>query len=220
MKKITTLFLAGVAIIPAAASAQNADRVDRWYVRPLTARFIFDEAASVAIGGQQVAGTSAKVDDNTSPGVEMGYFMTPEISVSATIGLPPKTSVTATGTLASFGKLGSVRYGPGIYTLNYHFGRPGGIRPYVGAGINWTIIFRSEDAALKNLHARNTTGPVVKVGIEAPETPHIGIFVAGAKAWTSSNVTFDAPTPEGLVPGSAKLTLNPLVVYGGLSVHF
>jgi len=208
------------ACLLASVAAAQTGNEGRFYLRTGPAQIMFDEGAEVTIAGEPVPGADARLEDNTGLAVELGYHISPRISVAATVGVPMTTTLTAAGSLAGAGELGSVKYGPGIYTVRYHFDSPGPIRPYVGAGVNWTIIFESRDGGLQNVDAKDTFGPVITAGLDIPINERMGVFAAVAKAWTSSDVTFDFPTPAGLVPGTSKVQLDPLVIYGGIQVRF
>ncbi len=142
------------------------------------------------------------------------------MSVAATVGVPPTSTLTASGTLAGAGTLGKVTYGPGLYSVRYHFGRPGGVRPYIGGGLNWTIIFKTEDGVLKDFRTSNTVGPAITGGIDVPLNERIGVFGAASKVWTSTNARFRLGTPNGFVPGTARVQLNPLIAQVGLQYRF
>ena len=215
---LTGLFL----IIPMAAQAQQSDRDHqrRFYVRLGAARIIFDEKADVKLAGQTLPGANATASNNNGISLDIGYFLTPDLSVAATVGVPPTSTLTASGTLAGAGTLGKVTYGPGLYTLRYHFGRPDGVRPYIGGGLNWTIIFKTEDGVLKDFRTSNTVGPAITGGIDVPLKERIGVFGAVSKVWTSTNARFRLDTPNGLVPGTARVQLNPLIAQVGLQYRF
>ncbi|EIZ79651.1 hypothetical protein WSK_1731 [Novosphingobium sp. Rr 2-17] len=202
------------------AEAQTADRPERFYIRVGPGFVDFDEDAKVKIAGQPLAGANGTLSDNVTAGVELGYFITPDISVAATVGVPPTTKLTAAGTLAGAGTLGKVTYGPGVYTARYHFGRPRGVRPYIGGGFSWTIIFGTKDGVLQDVKVENATGPAVTWGIDVPINRKFGLFASGIKTWTSANSRFTLPTPGGSAPGTARLQLNPLILYGGIQYRF
>lgn len=215
--------LAGLVLLwPAVATAQSStpDQPRRFYVRLGAARIVFDEKADVALAGQPLAGADATASNNYGVSLDIGYFLTPNLSVAATVGVPPTSTLTAAGTLAGAGTLGKVTYGPGIYTLRYHIGHPGKIRPYVGGGLNWTIIFKTEDGVLRDFRTSNTLGPAVTGGIDVPVNDRIGIFGAVTKVWTSTNARFRLATPDGVVPGTARVRLDPLVAQAGLQYRF
>jgi outer membrane protein len=211
-----------VLLLPSAAQAQQSDRDHqrRFYLRLAAARVIFDEKADVKLAGQVLSGANATASSNNGVSIELGYFLTPDVSIAATVGVPPTSTLTASGTLAGAGTLGKVTYGPGLYSLRYHLGRPGGVRPYIGGGLNWTIIFKTEDGVLKDFRTTNTVGPAITGGIDVPINARIGIFGAASKVWTSTNARFRLGTPGGLVPGTARVQLNPLIVQLGLQYRF
>lgn len=94
------------------------------------------------------------------------------------------------------------------------------MRPYFGCGLNWTIIFKTEDGVVKDFRTSNTVGPAATGGIDVPINERIGVFGAVSKVWTSTNARFRLDTPGGLVPGTARVQLNPLIAQVGLQYHF
>lgn len=215
--------LAGLCLmLPTLAQAQQSTdgKERRFYVRLGAARIMFDEKADVKLAGQPLTGANATASNNNGISLDIGYFLTPNVSVAATVGVPPTSTLTASGTLAGAGTLGKVTYGPGLYTLRYHFGRSGGVRPYIGGGLNWTIIFKTEDGVLKDFRTSSTLGPAITGGIDVPLNERIGVFGAVSKVWTSTNARFRLDTPNGLVPGTARVQLNPLIAQVGLQYRF
>ncbi|WP_082733597.1 OmpW/AlkL family protein [Sphingobium sp. CCH11-B1] len=221
MRSFCALFAFTVGCAAGSADAQYLPVKDqKFYVRAGASRIIFDEKANVKVGGQSLEGADGTLSDNTTVVFEIGFHITPHISLAATAGAPPKTTLTAAGTLSGAGTLGKVRYAPGTYTVRYHFGKSGGIQPYLGAGFNWTIVLKNQDGLLQHIRAANTIGPAIAGGVDIPVNQRFGIFLAAMKTWTSTDVRFDLPTPAGLAPGSAHLRMNPAIAYGGVQVRF
>jgi len=81
---------------------------------------------------------------------ELGYDVTKSISVSLMSGIPVKPHVTGEGTAAPLGILGKVRYGPTIFSGQYHFPKIGKFRPYVGGGAAYAITLKNIDGTVKN----------------------------------------------------------------------
>ncbi|OAN65728.1 hypothetical protein A7X12_15565 [Sphingomonas sp. TDK1] len=218
--------LAGVALVvtslPTSAQAQEAIVASpSWYARVALGRITFDEKARVQVAGQPLVGADGTLSNNTTITAEFGYHIAPHLSVAATLGMPPETTLSAAGSLAGAGVLGKVRYAPGSYTLRYHIGASEGrVRPYVGAGVNWTIILENRDGLLRNVRASNTVGPVAIGGVDVALNRRFGAFLSVMKVYTSTNARFDMPTQAGLVPGGARLRMNPTLFQGGLQVSF
>lgn len=207
-------------VVARPAKAQDTEQPDRFYVRVGVAQFDFDESAKIELGGSPVPGGNASVQNNTAASLEIGYFLSPRISIAGTFGIPPTTTLRGAGSLEAAGDLGTVTYGPGVYTVRYHFNPGGAVRPYVGAGVNWTIIFDTEDRALQNFKTSDTFGPALTVGVEAPLNDRVSLFGAISKAWISTDSTYDLPTPGGPVPGKARVDLDPFVMNVGLQLSF
>lgn len=195
--------LAGVSMLvaPLGVRAAEPSASPRFYARLGVAHFDFRENAKIQLGGAPVPGGNATVDNNTPLSVELGYFLTPHISLAATIGVPPTTTLRGAGSLQGAGALGTVTYGPGVYTVRYHFNPEGKLRPYVGAGVNWTIVFDTDDRALQNFKTSNTFGPTVTAGVVAPVSDRFSLFGSVSKGWIKTDSTYDLATPGGLVPG-------------------
>ena len=67
---------------------------------------------------------------------------------------------TATGTT----RLGEVSHLPPTISLQYHFNPDGRVRPYVGLGVNYTLLFDEEPDALS---VDNSFGPAAQLGLDS-----------------------------------------------------
>lgn len=201
------------------ASESDAD-FKRFAFRIGYARLNWDENAKVAVAGQAVPGGDATLKNNNGIAFDLAYYFNRNVSVALALGVPPTTSLTAAGTLAGAGKLGEVTYGPAVATVRYHLTGLGPVVPYVGAGINYTKIFKTRDALLQDFRASDTVGPVINGGVDVALNRRFGLFADVKKVWTSSNTRFLLPTPAGLAPGTAKVRLDPLIINAGVSIRF
>lgn len=218
MRVVEPLAVAGTVML-ALGPAAAEDRP--FFLRLGGAHVGFDESASVSVAGAAVPGGDARLEDNWGIAIEGGYFFTPDISVSLALGVPPTTTVRGAGTLAPAGALGDVTYGPAVLSARYHFLEPGGIRPYVGAGVSYTVIFDTEDKALRNLDVDNALGPALVAGVDVPISGRWGAYVDAKKIWARTDATFDLPvSATATAPGKTRLTLDPLVVSAGISFRF
>lgn len=212
------------ASAPAASSslAQTgpANEFRRWIVRGGVAFLSWDEDAEVTVGGAVVPGGNARLKDNTGIAFEGAYYFSPNVSVALALGVPPTTTLTASGSLEGAGELGDVTYGPAVLSARYHFTNFGSFVPYVGAGVNYTLIFDTEDKLLQNFKADDTVGPVLIAGADYALNDRWGLYFDAKKIWTSSDTSFGLPTPAGVAPGTAKVQLDPLVLNMGVSYRF
>jgi outer membrane protein len=87
---------------------------------------------------------SVTVDNAIVPELDFSYFVADNIAAELILATSPH-DVSGAGALSGLGEIIDSMVLPPTLTLQYHFLPDAEIRPYVGAGINWTI-FYSEDA--------------------------------------------------------------------------
>lgn len=201
---MTALFACGV-LACTAASAQSSP----WSVRLGAAHVGFNTQADVFVGGAAFPGANAEAKNNTTAVLEIGYSLSPEWTGRLLLGVPPTTTLTGTGTLAGTGTLGKATYGPAVLSLTYGVGQWGSIKPYVGAGVAYNIVFKSTDAFISNLDIKNSFGTVLQAGFEVPLEGGWSIGLDARKILLKTKAT---GTVMGGVPASADIRLNPLVI--------
>lgn len=202
--------LAGLLSLPALALAQSPGP---WWVHVGPVHAKFHTAADVSLGGAIVPGAGLEASSNTTLGLEVGYDLTPNLAARVTVGVPPTTRITGTGPLAGAGELGRIKYGPAVASLTWAFDGMGAARPYLGAGINYTIVLASKDGAITSLDAKNAFGGVLQAGVDVPLNKRWGIFLDVKKIYLKTTATGTV----GPAPVSASVRLNPLLVHAGLS---
>ncbi len=190
-----------------------------WRIYAGPAHIGFSTSAEVRAGGQLVPGADAKADANYSIGFGAIYDFHPGWSAEIALGLPPTTALKGTGTLAGAGTLGKVKYGPAVLSVRRHLWEDGPVRPYIGAGINYTLVLESRDGFVSNLHVKNGVGPVLQAGFEVPINQRWSFFVDAKKIWLKTTATGTLPALGG-APAHAKVRLDPLVVTAGVSYRF
>jgi len=204
-----------------AADLEDAIGTDttRWTVRAGFTNLSLADKIGLDVGGTPLAGAGDSSYSHVTPTVQVGYFLTDHVAVNATVGLPPKINVYGAGTPMGKlpdPKLGSVRYGPTALTLQYHLTRSGRLRPYVGAGVSYMIVFQAKDGTFQDLHVSNDFGPVFEAGTDLMVTNKMGLFFDVKKALLRPKAT---GTFMG-APVEARATLDPWAFTGGLAFHF
>lgn len=125
------MLAAALAVAGSQALAQDTN----WLVR---ARAVHIDTANEST---PLAGTGAAdrihVSTKTIPEVDVSYFFTPHLAAELILTYPQKHSVTLDGQ-----RIGSFRHLPPTLTAQYHFAPEAAVRPYVGAGVNYTRISR------------------------------------------------------------------------------
>lgn len=171
-KSITRLLVTGL-LLSAAASA-FAEKGD-WLIR---SRIIYispnDDSGAVAINGAGVAGSGVSVNGAATIDIDFTYMFTNNFGVELLLDLSSKHDVKATGTLAGLGTILETRVLPPALIAQYHFRPAAKFRPYIGAGVNYTIFFDEKaKGSLNNaigtassVDFENSTGLVAQLGAD------------------------------------------------------
>jgi outer membrane protein len=128
-KSMLTLMLALTGLASANAMAQESPFLVR-------ARAVYINPAdqSTPVGGTG-ASDRIHVDTKTIPELDVSYFFTPNWAAELILTYPQKHDVTLDGA-----KIGSFKHLPPTLTAQYHFLPGADINPYVGAGVNYTLL--------------------------------------------------------------------------------
>lgn len=187
-----------------------------YYVHVGPAALIFDAAARIRTPIGRFPGATIKIAPQVTAAAEIGYRFTSNWAASLTVGVPPTQTIEGAGSITGLGKLGSNLYGPVSLTGHYHFTNFGAFQPYVGGGVVYMISFDSDDAAVRDLKVRSALGAVAQIGADYMISDQLGLFVDFKKAYLRTKATGTL----GFIPISAKVTLDPYVVSGGLTYRF
>ena len=108
-----------------------------------------------------LAGFDAEIDSDTRPIFTVEYFIQDNLGIELLAATPFKHDVTLGGSVDA----GSVKHLPPTLSLNYHFPTNSAWKPYVGAGLNYTIFFE-EDSPLGDLELDNSFGVSLQAGLD------------------------------------------------------
>jgi len=200
---------------PAIANESGGWQAGDVVVRAGPAGVVFNSSAKVKVAGNTVPGGNAKLSNNVTASADVAWFVTDAVSVGANFGLPPKTKVTGAGTLAPLGTGGRIRYGIGALTARYHL-PVGGVTPWVGAGVGHLFIFGTKDGSISDIKADDAWAPVIQGGLDAHLGEHVGLYASVSYAplkTDASGVVMGAPM-------TARVTLDPTIIQGGLFYRF
>jgi outer membrane protein len=164
MKKatISKLALGLLATLSFGAMAQE----NPWMVRARATHLNWDNGQS---GVVQTADVNAK--NKTIPELDITYFFTKNIAAELVLSYPQRVEVKAGQT-----SLGTVTALPPTLLAQYHFTDFGPLKPYVGAGINYTR-FGSRNLGSANAFSVETSsiGYAAQVGADYMLTKNWGI---------------------------------------------
>lgn len=190
--KSTLIAAALIAALPATAMAEN------WMMR-VRAIDIMPDVKSSSLAGVDVS-------DEWVPEVDFTYFVTPNIGVELILATA-RHEVTLNG--ASLGKLNHL---PPTLTAQYHFNATETIKPYVGAGINYTRFYNVDLPTLKV--DSSSFGGALQAGVDIAVTKNGYINLDVKKIWIDTTVKTAA---------GAKVTdldINPVVWGIGYGFRF
>ncbi|ANP78760.1 outer membrane protein OmpW [Vibrio crassostreae 9CS106] len=109
------------------------------------------------------------VDSDTQLGLTFGYMFTDNISFEVLAASPFSHSISVNG----LGKIADTKHLPPTFMVQYYFGEANSdFRPYVGAGINYTVFFdeslngTGKAAGLSDLSLDDSWGLAANIGID------------------------------------------------------
>ena len=107
-----------------------------------------------------VAGGTTEIGSNTRPTITFEYFIRDNIGLEVLAALPFKHDIKIGGA-----KVGTTKHLPPTVSVNYHFPTGGALKPFVGAGINYTTFFEDR-SPLGDLKIDNSWGLAAHLGVD------------------------------------------------------
>ena len=162
--------------------------------------------------GSVVQGANVKAANKVIPEFDVSYFFTKNIAAELVLTYPQTININYT---ANQTNLGSIKALPPSLLLQYHFTDLGALKPYVGAGVNYTI-FSNRNNLSNGAYSvdSSSVGAVGQVGADYMLDKNWGLNIDVKYATMSTNVT----TAAGVNGG--KLTLNPWMPSVGVAYKF
>ncbi len=165
-----------------------------------------------------------KISNSVMPEVDFTYMLTPTIGTELIVATTKHKASGRTGTTGTIGKLASTWVLPPTLTLQYHFAPEAKIRPYVGAGVNYTIFYSEKaskglETAVGNTKVRmkSSFGYALQAGVDIPLTDRTFLNF-DVKYIDIDTTTRLATTAIGTQ--RVKVHLDPLVVGVGFGMRF
>jgi outer membrane protein len=116
---------------------------------------------------------------------------------------------------SSLGTLGGVNVLPPTLLLQYRFNHAGRIRPYVGAGFNYTLFYNNglsaggESIGISN----HSFGPALQAGVDVQVTRRLFVNADIKKIWMHTDASLNGQ-PLG------RVSIDPVVVGLGVGMRF
>lgn len=134
------------------------------------------------VGGAPFPGAGLSTFEHQTVSAQFAWFFTDTIAFNATLGFPPTISIYGAGSIGALPRLGKATYGPTAFTLQWHPVSTGRVRPYVGVGASYMIVFDTQDGAFADLQVENDLGFAFEAGVDFPLDARSSLFLDAKKA--------------------------------------
>ena len=171
--KLAALAALGIASLAAPAAAKEGEGLKAHDVL-LRVRGIW-----IAPNGQSdgilpgLPNDRLRIDDSVTPEVDVTWMATNHIGFELIAATSKHSAHGAQGVTAGIGRVVSTWVLPPTLTAQYHFNSKGKIRPYVGAGVNYTVFWNEEaTSGLQSavgptrVHINDSIGYALQSGID------------------------------------------------------
>jgi outer membrane protein len=167
-------------------------------------------------------GATVGVGNSFMPEIDFTYMATDNLGLELIVATT-RHGLSGQGTLSGLDDLGRTWVLPPTLTLQYHFAPAAKVRPYVGAGLNYTIFYGDKTSDALNtaigktdLNLSNSFGWAAQAGVD---------FDVSEKLFVNFDIKYiDMNTKATLTTGTlvnrVDVKINPIVVGIGLGMRF
>lgn len=152
---------------------------------------------------------SVKINNSLVPELDATYFFTPNISAELIAAVTRHDVKTKGGVDA-----GSSWLLPPTLTLQYHFNQMQDIKPYLGAGVNYTHFYNSDAGALNSVEYKDSFGGALQAGFDVPIRDNWYFNADVKKVFINTTAKF---SPSGV---RADVDINPWLIGVGIGYKF
>lgn len=202
MKKV--VFAAAATLVAGPAMAGQDFKAGDWMLRGRALGVVPQENSTLTGAPGDV-----KVDNSLVPEFDISYFFTPNVSAELIAAVTPHHVKTSAGVDA-----GNAWLLPPTLTLQYHFTQLDSIKPYVGAGVNYTHFFNEDAGSLTSVKYEDSFGGALQVGADIPIEGNWYANIDVKKVFISTTAKF---SPSGV---RADVDIDPWLVGVGVGYKF
>lgn len=205
------------------AQEENKEDFKRWQVRVRGVGVVPDESAKIGVIGGDV-----NISNTLIPELDLTYFFTKNISAELILGTTKHEVNTASSDISAIGgptsaniDLGSVYLLPPTLTAQYHFFTDEVFRPYVGAGINYTIFYNEKQGSVvKGIEYENALGYAFQAGFDLMINDTFFVNADVKKLFLKTDVNVDASNLATGLNIPADVEINPWLIGFGIGMKF
>lgn len=223
MKKTTlAVILSGALLAGSAVAHQAGDVMFRAGAVHVKANSSSDAKSKSATG----IDVNLEVKNNTQLGLTATYMLADNVGIEL-LGATPfshkinaKAKVLQSGAEVDLDRVVILKQlPPSVYAQYYFFEPTAKVKPYVGAGLNYTRFYhaKSVNPAVTDLSVKkHSFGPVANVGVDVKLTDNIYFNAAAWYTRIKTTAKFKAAGADHEV----KVKLDPVVLFAGFGVKF
>lgn len=195
-----------LAVLSSSSSVYAKEGQD-WIIRSRAVYVKADVKSTVStIGGNVHAGS------DQVPELDFTRFFTPNIAAELILATT-KHDIDLKGSSAGNIGLGSVKLLPPTLTIQYHTNPNGKIRPYAGAGLNYTFFYDTKTGGVNTIRYKDTFGYALQGGFDYMINDRFGLNFDIKKIFLKTDVKVDGAI-------KADVRLDPWLIGAGISYRF
>jgi outer membrane protein len=180
--------------------AQAQTQESSWMVRA--------RAVHLDMSNKDGTGLGLTVNNRTIPEVDLSYFFSPNLAIELVLTVPQRQIVSSNGI-----EIGTFKHLPPSLIMQYHFTGQQGIKPYVGAGLNYTHISSVNILSGAGGLDSHSWGAALQAGVDFPLDRNWSLNLDLKKIYLKTDVY-----ASGINAGTLKL--NPVMAGIGLGYRF
>ncbi len=214
IKSLVAAMAAVASLAPIAAQAQAAEE-NPWMVRVRAVDVLFQNGQSNGVQTYNV-----RAQNKWIPEFDVSYFFTKNIAAELVLTYPQRVNVYSSLTS---GPTGTITALPPSLLLQYHFTDMGAFKPYIGAGVNYTIFGNRNNFSVGGNNNvltvdQSSFGFAGQIGADYMFDKNWGMNVDVKYITMSTNV--NGQNALAAAGNLGKLTLNPWTPGVGVTYKF
>lgn len=217
IKAAISIAFCSASMASSAVLAQEGDFLFRFGVASVMPN---DDSGEV----KPIDGTGVSVDDATSAGFTFTYMVRDNIGIELLAALPFEHDIEGDKGAIDGVDIGSVKQLPPTLVAQYYFRADTDVRPYVGAGVNYTVFFDEDaDSELEavvgdtDIDLDDSFGPAVMAGIDVDLTDD---WYLNASIWYIDIDTDATLKTENAGKLEVDVDIDPWVAMIGVGTRF
>ncbi|MGF6642632.1 OmpW/AlkL family protein [Paraburkholderia sp. GAS82] len=201
--------LLGMGLAASQARAESGDEMNGIHAGDVLVRLRAISIIPNVSTNNTLSALNVNVNNAIVPELDLTYMIRDYLGVELILGTS-RHQLTS-----SLGNLGGVNVLPPTLLLQYHFNHQGRIRPYLGAGMNYTYFYNNglnvngQPISITN----HSFGPAVQAGVDVQITKSLFVNADIKKIWMRTDASLGGAS-------LGRLDIDPVVVGLGVGMRF